>query len=157
MSVMSPAAPPLSFVMTLNVTVGAPVEIGTVARGRRRVIPIVGGRFEGPQLRGRVLPDGADWQIVRADMFTELDARYVLETNDGSRIYVQNAGVRHAPADVMARVLAGEDVDPAQVYFRTAPAFETAAPDLQWLTRSLFVATGERHPTEVVINVFRVD
>ena len=86
MSVMSPAAPPLSFVMMLNVTVGAPVEIGTVARGRRRVIPIVGGRFEGPQLRGRVLPDGADWQIVRADMFTELDARYVLETDDGSRI-----------------------------------------------------------------------
>ena len=154
----SPPAPPkLTFVMQLHVEVGAPVEVGAVPRGRRRVIPILGGTFSGPGLKGSVLPGGADWQIVRADNFAELDTRYMLKTDGGQLVYIQNAGVRHAPPEVMRKLLAGEDVDPAQVYFRTVPSFETSAADLQWLTRSLFVATGERHPAEVVITVWKVE
>jgi hypothetical protein len=150
-------APQLSYVMTLRVNVGTPIEIGAVPKGRRRIIAIAGGTFEGPAVRGLVLAGSADWQIVRADGVTELDARYTLQTDAGELIYVQNAGIRHAPADVMQRLLAGGDVDPALVYFRTVPSFETAAPRLQWLTRSILVGSGERHPNEVIIRVWKVD
>ena len=151
------AAPRLEFAMELHVRLGTPVEVGQVARGRRRIVPIVGGTFSGPALRGTVLNGGADWQIIRADGFTELDTRYTLETDNGQRIYIQNAGIRHAPPDATAKLLAGEAVDPALVYMRTVPTFETSAPDLQWLMRSIFIATGERHPTDVVIRVWRVE
>ena len=153
----SPAAPRLSFAMELHVKVGAPVEVGAVPRGRRRVIPIEGGTFEGSGLRGTVLPGGADWQIVRTDGLSELDTRYMLRTESGDLIYIQNAGMRHAPPDVTQKLLAGQDVDPSLVYFRTVPTFETAASSLQWLTRAIFVATGERHPNDVVIRVWRVE
>jgi hypothetical protein len=151
------AAPKLTLAFTINVQVGPPTELGQVPRGRRRIIPILGGTFEGPNIRGKVAPGGADWQIVRADGFAELDTRYLLQTDAGQLIYVQNAGIRHAPPDVTKKLLAGEPVDPSQVYFKTVPTFETSAPELQWLTRSIFIGTGERHPAEVVIRVWKVD
>ena len=152
-----PQAPKLTLAMTLRVQVGPPMELGEVPKGRRRIIPILGGTFEGPNIRGKVLAGGADWQIVRADGLAELDTRYALQTEQGSLIYVQNAGMRHAPPDITKKLLAGEAVDPAQVYFKTVPAFETSAPELQWLTRAIFVGTGERYPAEVVIRVWKVD
>ena len=152
------AVPPkLTLAFTINVQVGAPTELGQVPRGRRRIIPILGGTFEGPNIRGKVVPGGADWQIVRADGLAELDTRYLLQTDSGQLIYIQNAGIRHAPPDVTKKLLAGEAVDPSQVYFKTIPTFETSAPELQWLTRSIFVATGERKPSDVVISVWKVD
>ena len=155
----SPAVQPpkLTLVMTLRVQVGPPMEVGEVPRGRRRIIPILGGTFEGPNIRGKVLAGGADWQIVRADGLAELDTRYALQTEQGSLIYIQNAGMRHAPPDITKKLLAGEAVDPAQVYFKTVPTFETSAPELQWLTRAIFVGTGERYPSEVIIRVWKVD
>ena len=153
----NPQPPKLSLAMTLRVQVGPPTELGEVPRGRRRIIPILGGTFEGPNIRGKVLPGGADWQIVRADGLAELDTRYMLQTDGGSLIYIQNAGIRHAPPDVTKKLLAGQPVDPSQVYFKTVPTFETSAPELQWLTRSLFIGTGERRPTEVIVYVWRVD
>ena len=152
-----PQPPKLSLAMTLTVQVGPPIELGEVPRGRRRIIPILGGTFEGPNVRGKVLPGGADWQIVRADGLAELDTRYMLQTDAGSLVYIQNAGIRHAPPDVTKKLLAGQPVDPSQVYFKTVPTFETSAPELQWLTRSIFVGTGERRPTEVIIRVWRVE
>ena len=149
--------PKLTHAMTLRVQVGPPTELGTVPRGRRRIIPILGGSFEGPNVRGKVLPGGADWQIVRADGLAELDTRYMLQTDAGSLVYIQNAGIRHAPPDVTKKLLAGEPVDPSLVYFKTVPTFETSAPELQWLTRAIFVATGERHPTEVVVHVWKIE
>ena len=95
------------------------MELGQVATGRRRIIDITGGTVEGPGFKGKVRNGGADWQIVRADGFTELDTRYTIETDKGQLIYVQNPGMRHAPPDVMKKLLAGEAVDPALVYFRT--------------------------------------
>ena len=155
----SPAVQPpkLTLVMTLRVQVGPPMELGEVPRGRRRIIPILGGTFAGPDFRGQVLAGGADWQIVRADGLAELDTRYALQTEQGSLIYIQNAGMRHAPPDITKKLLAGEAVDPAQVYFKTVPTFETSAPELQWLTRAIFVGTGERYPSEVIIRVWKVD
>ena len=104
-----------------------------------------------------MLPGGADWQLIQPDGFSELDTRYTLETEQGQRVYVQNAGIRHAPPDVMQKLLAGQIVDPKLVYFRTVPKFETSAPELQWLARSVFVGLGERFPTEVVVRFYRLE
>lgn len=152
-----PAGPGLTFVFEARVELGAPIELGQVPGGRRRIIPIVGGTFEGPDIRGTILNNGADWQIVREDGLADLDTRYALRTDDGHVVYVQNKGVRHAPPDVMQRLNAGEMVDPDRVYFRTVPVFETSAPDLQWLARSIFVGSGERHPSHVVIRFWKVE
>ena len=153
----APPAPKLTFAFELRATVAAPTELGQVANGRRRIIDITGGTVDGPGIKGKVRPGGADWQIVRADGFTELDTRYTIETDKGQLIYVQNPGVRHAAPDVMKKLLAGETVEPSLVYFRTQPKFETSAPELQWITRSLFVGVGERYPNEVVIRFYRVE
>jgi len=154
---MAQVAPPLTFVMTLRVELGAPLEVGRTTHGRRRIIPITGGAFEGPRLRGAVLNGGADWQIVREDGTAELDTRYSLQTDRGETIYLQNGGIRHAAPELLERLLAGDAVDPALVYFRTVPRFETSATDLQWLTRAIFVGNGERHPDHVVVHVWMVE
>ena len=151
------AAPRLTFAFELRATVGAPLEVGQVPHGRRRIVAITGGTFEGPGIKGKVLPGGADWQMIQPDGFSELDTRYTLETDKGQTIYVQNRGIRHAAPDVMKRLLAGEQVDPRSVYFRTVPTFETSSPDLQWLARSVFVGTGERYPNDVRIRFWKVE
>src|SRR5688572_21106664 len=151
------AAPRLEFVFELRAQVGAPVEIGEVAHGRRRIVEILGGTVKGPNFSAKLLPGGADWQMIQPDGFSELDTRYTLETDDGELVYVQNAGIRHAEPDVMRRLLAGEIVDPKLVYFRTVPRFETSAPSLQWLPRSVFVGVGERFPNEVVVRFYRLE
>jgi hypothetical protein len=132
------------------------VEIGAVPHGRRRIVPILGGTFEGSGITGRVLGGGADWQIIRSDGFSELDSRYTLETDAGDLVYVQNRGIRHSAPNVMQQLLAGERVAASKVYFATTPAFETSAPALQWLMRSIFVGTGERQPLAVVMRFWRV-
>lgn len=150
------SAPGLVFAFEVVAQVGPPLVVGPGTGGIRRIVPILDGTFEGPELKGRVLPGGADWQIIHSDGFSELDTRYTLETDSGDLIYVQNRGIRHAAAEVMERLLAGEPVDASQVYFRTTPTFETAAPRLQWLTRSIFVGTGERQPLTVTIRFWRM-
>jgi len=155
-----PEIPTLTLTLEVRAEVGAPLEIGQIAGGRRRVVPIIGGTFTGHgeiTIEGRVVPGGADTQLIQPDGFTAAEARYTLETSRGDLIGVVNRGVRHAPPDVMKRLLAGERVDPALVYFRTAPIFETAAPDLQVLTRSIFVGAGERFPFEVVLRFWKID
>ena len=150
-------APRLTFAFEARVTVSDPMEVGEVPHGRRRIVAITGGTFEGPNLKGKVLPGGADWQIIQPDGLSELDTRYTLQTDAGQIIYVQNKGIRHAAPDVMKRLLAGEVVDPSLVYFRTVPTFETASPDLQWLSRSVFIGIGERYPNDVRIRFWRVE
>jgi len=152
-----PAPPTLVFAFELRAQVGAPMEIGPVPHGRRRIVEILGGTVKGPGFSAKVLPGGADWQLIQPDGFSELDTRYTLETEQGQRVYVQNAGIRHAAPDVMQKLLAGQIVDPKLVYFRTVPKFETAAPELQWLARSVFVGLGERFPTEVVVRFYRLE
>jgi hypothetical protein len=145
------AEPQLAFAFELRVQVGKPIEIG-----RRRVVPILGGVLEGSGIRAIVLPGGADYQIINADGFTEAEARYILEAENDQRIYVNNRGLRHGPPEAMAKLNAGQPVDPGLIYFRTVPTFETGVPELQWLTRTLFVGTGERYPEEVAIRFYRV-
>jgi hypothetical protein len=110
----------------------------------------------GERLAGRVLPGGADWQVIRADGVAELDARYTLETDDGALVYVTNRGVRHGPAEVIRRLAAGEPVDPALYYMRTTPWFETGDARYAWLNRIVCVATGARRATAVELEVFEI-
>jgi len=154
----APAAPPLVFAFELRATVGDPMVIGEVPHGLRRVVAITGGTVRGPGMNGVVVTNsGADWQMIQPDGFSELDTRYTLRTDKGELVYVQNVGIRHAPPDVMQRLNAGQVVDPKLVYFRTVPKFETAAPGLQWLVRSVFVGVGERSPNEVIVRFYRLE
>ena len=139
-----------------EITLAAPQELGDTPLGRRRIIGITGGKFSGERLAGRVLPGGADWQVMRSDGVADLDARYTLETNDGALIYVRNRGYRHGPADVIRKLAAGEPVDPALYYMRTSPRFETGDARYAWLNRIICVATGARRPAAVELEVFEV-
>ena len=151
-----PVAPKLEFAFEVRAEVADPTIVGEMPTGLRRIVEIRGGTFQGPKVKGKLLPGGADWQLIRQDGFTEVDARYTLQTDSGQLIYVSNVGIRHAPPDVMKKLNAGQTVDPSLIDFRSTPKFETAAPDLQWLTRSIFIATGERFPNVVVIRFWRV-
>jgi hypothetical protein len=139
-----------------EITLAAPQELGETPHGRRRIIAITGGSFRGERLAGRVLPGGADWQVLRADGVAELDARYTLETDDHALIYVRNFGYRHGPADVMRRLAAGEPVDAALYYMRTTPRFETGAERYRWLNGLICVASGARRAAAVELEVFEV-
>jgi len=146
----------LLHVADLRVEVGEPIEVGQTPAGVRRVIPILGGAVSGPRLRGRVLAGGADFQILRNDGVTELHARYVVECESGARIYIENSGLRHGPADAMERLRRGEPVDPSLIYFRSAPRFETGDEAYRWLTRHLFIGDGVRRPDRVELTVYQV-
>jgi hypothetical protein len=139
-----------------EVTLAPAQEIGAGPAGRRRIIPITGGKVSGERLSGLVLPGGADWQIVRADGVAYLDARYTIETHDGALIYVRNQGYRHGPRDVIARLAAGETVDPATYYMRTTPWFETGDERYDWLNRTVCVGSGERLASAVRIDFYAV-
>lgn len=140
----------LTAVFTAYVDVGARLDVDP---NRRRIVPILGGTVIGPRLTAEILPGGADWQVVRPDGTLEVVARYTLRAADGALISVVNKGLRRGPPDVVARLAAGENVDPALYYFRTAPVFEVAAGPHSWLMDNLFVATGERQAGQVVIKV----
>ena len=139
-----------------EITLAAPQELGDTPQGRRRIINITGGRFSGERLSGRVLPGGADWQIIRPDGVADLDARYTLETNDGALIYVHNHGYRHGPPEVLKKLSSGENVDPSLYYMRTTPLFETGDARYAWLNRIVCVGTGARRPNSVELEIFEV-
>lgn len=139
-----------------EVTLAPAQEIGEGPQGRRRIIPITGGKVSGERLSGRVIPGGADWQIVRPDGVAYLDARYTIETSDGALVYVRNQGYRHGPPEVIARLAGGEPVAPAQYYMRTTPWFETADVRYAWLNRTICVGTGERLANAVRIDFYAV-
>ncbi|MFN4118271.1 DUF3237 domain-containing protein [Acidovorax sp.] len=148
--------PRLQFFADLRVQVGAPQEVGRTVHGLRRLIPITGGTATGQGWTARVLPGGADFQLVVNDRLSELDARYVLETDGGDFIYVQNRAVRSGPPELIARLVRGEPVDPAQIYFRCSPSFETASPALGWIAERMFVGAGARYPDTVAMRFFEL-
>jgi hypothetical protein len=153
--------PELRHVADLVVRIADPIEIGVVPTGvnggnMRRMIPIAEGEVRGPRLRGKVMPGGADYQSIRPDGLTELHARYIIQTDDGALIYVENSGIRCGKPELMERLRQGEIVDPALIYFRSTPRFETAAPGYEWLMRRLFLCSGARFPDRVEMRFFEV-
>lgn len=151
---MNLTEPRLEFFADVEVNVATPQEVGRTPRGLRRLIPILGGDVKGDGWTARILPGGADFQLVVSETSAELDARYTLQTDGGELIYVQNRAVRSAAPDVMARLVRGEKVDPSQVYFRCSPRFETASKKFAWINERMFVGTGMRLPDKVVLRFY---
>jgi Protein of unknown function (DUF3237) len=137
-------------------TLGATIELGPGPLGIRRMVPILSGVFEGPKIKGELVPGGIDWQLARADNVTEVEAHYTLKTDDDVLIRVINKGYRHAPANVMQRLALGEPVSPAEYYFRAAPVLTAPAGRYGWLNQTLLISSGERYPDSVVIRVFEI-
>src|SRR5881227_320028 len=139
--------------MTLQVAVVGVQKIGAVPHGTRVTAPIASGHFEGPRLRGKVLPGGADWTLLRPDGVLELDLRLTLESDDGALINMTSFGLRHGPPEVLAALARGESVDPSKYYFRTAPRFETSAPAYVFLNRLIAIASGDRRATGPIYTI----
>lgn len=146
----------LAAVTTAVVELGEPQELGAVLTGRRRIIPILGGRFNGPLLSATILPGGADWQLVAADGTAIIDTRYSARTDDGYNVYISTSGFRSGPPEVLARLAAGENVDPSLYSFRITARIETGAPDLAWMNHTVFVAAAARHASAVTYELFAV-
>jgi hypothetical protein len=132
-------------------------ELGTTPLGVRRIVPVAGGTFEGERVRGTVLEQASgDWLLMRADGAYQLDVRITLQTDDGALILMTYRGIRHASADVSARLANGERVNPDEYYLRTVPVFETSSPQYLWLNNVVAVGVGERLPDGVIYNVFEI-
>ncbi len=136
--------------MTVRILAAPPQKIGAIPHGMRSIVLVTGGDFEGPRLRGKVMPGGGDWLLLRSDVVLELDLRITLETDDRALIHMSFQGLRHGPADVIAALGRGEVVDPATYYFRTVPRFETSAEKYAFLNRIITVSVGETRPDGAV-------
>jgi hypothetical protein len=134
-----------------------PLDLGESAQGHRRIIPQTGGTFRGPEIAGKLLPGAsADWQIVLPDGTALADIRYTVQTDDGALLYVQSRGVRHGSPEVLDRLARGEDVNAGEYTFRTTTQIETAAPDLDWLNKGVFISVGGRQAAGVVYETYLV-
>jgi len=144
-------------IFTISAKLDAIRSIGRTPYGERRIINILGGSVSGPKLTGRILPGGADWQIIRGDGAADIKARYTIESDAGALIMVSSDGLRHGPPDVMASLARGDSVDPRLYYFRTVMRFETADPAVDWLNRTLGLARGQREARSVRLDVYEVE
>ncbi len=151
-----PPVPGLEFLARFEVELGTLMELGEVGIGRRRVIPIIGGKFEGPRLQGRVLNSGADWQLVQNDGLARIDTRYSLETSDGALINIATRGIRRGPPEIIAALGKGKLVDPTKYYFRFTAHFETGAAKYTWLNKTLVIGAGMRLADSVIYNAYAV-
>jgi hypothetical protein len=149
-------APQFEFLMDIAADVGELQTMGGGPLGERRVVAITGGTFAGPQLKGSIVPGGADWQIVRADGVLDIDARYVMRANGGALIRVVSQGYRHGPPEVLAALGRGESVPADRYFFRTVMRFETGDAELLWLNRTIAVATAERRARQVLLEAYRL-
>jgi hypothetical protein len=149
--------PELEFVYEATGDLGTPIPLGKTHDGTRRIVPIFeGGRVEGPLIRGALLGGGADWQVTRPDDVTVVEAIYAMKTDDGVVIQIRNKGVRHGSPEVMARLAAGDEVDPTTYYFRTVPEFIAPKGKYDWMNRSVFICSGARFPMSIKLWVWRV-
>ena len=144
-------------IFTVEAELEAMLSLGRTPYGERRVVGITGGTVHGPKLTGRILPGGADWQIIRNDGAADIQARYIIKTDGGARILVNSVGLRHGPPEVLARLARGDTVDPTLYYFRTVMRFETADAGLDWLNRILALARGQREARSVRLDVYEVE
>jgi Protein of unknown function (DUF3237) len=144
------------YVFTVTALIGSVTSAGDIGSGVRRIIPIIGGEVKGEGISGKVLPFGADFQIIRPNKLIELEAKYAFETDDGAIVYVENKGIRFGPVELLQKLKRGEPVDPNLIYFRTVPKFETGHENYRWLMQHIFIASAARHADRVVIDVHQV-
>jgi hypothetical protein len=156
MEQLEPVRPSLELIARFRATLAEPLELGQTPWGRRRVIGVTGGEFDGPLLSGKVLPGGADWQVVHEDGTAAIDTRYTLECHDGALISVATRGCRSGPRQVLERIAHGELVDPSEYYFRVSIQYETSAPQYEWLNWIVAVASALRLADQVVYDAYAV-
>ena len=149
--------PRVNLVYRLEASVGDLQDVGEISAGHRRIVPLTGGTFSGPELRGTLLPGAsADWQIILPDETALGDVRYTLETERGDVLYVQSQSVRHGSTAVLERLGRGGDVDAGEYAFRTSVKIETGADSLDWLNKGIFVGVGGRQRGGVIYEVYLV-
>lgn len=153
---MEVPTPRLEHSFSLKVDLGTAIELGSGRAGQRRIIPIIGGTALGPDIEGKVLNLGADWQTIFNDGAAHLDTRYAIETKGAVIIEVVNVGTRHGPTDVLAQLSAGEDVDPSKYYMRTAARLEAGDARYSWVNHTIFVCAGIRRASSVEIAYYKV-
>ena len=147
--------PSLTPVYRLDATLGEPLDLGDTMQGHRRIVPLTGGTFTGPEISGTLVPSGsADWQTILADGTALGDIRYTLRTARGDLLDVRSRAVRHGPAEVLARLARGENVDPGEYTFRAGTRIETAAPGLDWLNKGVFISAGARRRGAVIYETY---
>jgi hypothetical protein len=144
------------YVFTITAKIADVTTAGDIGTGVRRIIPIIGGEVNGADISGKVLPFGADFQIIRPNELIELEAKYAFETDDGAVVYVENKGMRFGPIELLQKLKRGEPVDPNLIYFRTVPRFETGHEKYRWLMEHIFIGSAARHADRVVIDVHQV-
>ena len=155
---MNPLPKPPALVPMTQVLcdVGTLVTLGPGKYGERRYVPLGGGVVRGPELNGTLVEGGVDWQVNRSDGVLDIAAHYVIRTTDGALIEVQSDGMRHGPAEVMARLARGEVVGRDEYFFRTVMRFQTGAPQWAHLNKVLALACGQREAKRVVLDVYRI-
>lgn len=151
-----PATPGLQFACEIRAEVEVPVSAGPGVNGERRHIVITGGTLRGPLINGSILPGGSDWLWQRPDGTAEIHAHYTVRLDDGTPVYLRNLGLRHAEPAVLARLRAGESVDPSAYYFRTAPVFDAPDGPHAWLRNRSFIGSARAGPGLVRILVYLV-
>ena len=149
-------SPKSEYVCTIDVLIDPTLVVGESVHGVRRIIPIIGGTIEGPNIKGTILNGGADWQNIRKDGVAEIEARYQFKTDDGSLIYIKNAGMRIASPEIAAKIASGELVEPSLYYFRTVLQFEAPIGKYDWLNKAIFICTAERKAKSVRIYVWKL-
>ena len=154
MEPIQPVAPGLELIGRCRADLGEPLELGNTPWGRRRIIPILGGEFDGPRVSAKILAGGADWQVIHEDGMAAIDTRYTLKTRDEALISVATRGVRHGPPEVLKRLAEGQAVDPAEYYFRVAIQYETGAAGYRWLNQIVAVASAVRLADQVVYDAY---
>ena len=144
------------FLCELDADIDEPIDVGSTPHGIRRIFNVKGGTIEGPKIRGKVLPTGADWVIIRSDMAAELDVRVILQTDDNEIIYTYYRGILNASSEVFNKIQKGENVDPSEYYFRTTPVFETSSEKYGWLNRIVSVGVGKLGKNKVTYKVYMI-
>jgi hypothetical protein len=148
--------PEFEFAFSADIDLGPIQDKGEDAHGHIRFVPIIGGHFEGPFIKGMVERGGGDLQMMRKDKVLVLNAEYVLKTDDDALIHVKNTGYRHGKEAVLERLANGEIVGSDEYYFRTTPKFETSSKKYDYLNKYIFVAKGERKANSVLIHFFKL-
>jgi hypothetical protein len=150
---MSVNVPSLEHVMTIRASIQPLIDMGRTPSGQRRLVPIIGGTFEGPALKGSIMPGGEDWQLLRDDGALLLDARYWLREEDGTIIRVHNAVLINAP-----EAKTGEKTPVA--YARSSVKLEAPLGKHDWLNKAIFVGTLEsdfkQRPAIVTLQFYKV-
>ena len=141
------------FTIALEIHVSS---LGDTPYGGRRAFYFDAGSFDGPKLKGRVLPGGGGWSLIRRDDVMEVDVRLILETDDNHKIYMAWKGLRHGPKEVLDRLYRGEIVDPGAYYFRATPYFETSSEKYGWLNGICSIASGSLSANARTLDVYQV-